>query len=62
METISNVATAASKAIWGEQTATQQNETGGKEPISGETGKGTPNEPYDQGNSGKLTAFALSCV
>lgn len=57
METIQKVASAASKTIWGEQTATQQNEAGGKEPISGETGKGTPNEPYDQGNSGKLTAL-----
>lgn len=60
METITsaatNAATAASKAIWGEQTATQQNETGGKEPISGETGKGTPNEPYDQGNSDNATS------
>ncbi|KAF2278860.1 uncharacterized protein EI97DRAFT_440374 [Westerdykella ornata] len=53
METIHNVAAAASKAIWGEQNtdATTQNETGGQEPISGEQGKGTPNEPFDQGNS-----------
>jgi len=51
METISNVAAAASKAIWGEQTATQQNETAGQEPISGQQGKGTANEPFDQGNT-----------
>jgi hypothetical protein len=51
METISSIANTASKAIWGEQTPTQQNETGGIEPISGEKGKGTPNEPYDQGNT-----------
>jgi hypothetical protein len=60
METISNVAAAASKAIWGEQTATQQNETAGQEPISGQQGKGTANEPFDQGNTGKL--YALSPV
>ena len=56
METISNLASAASKAIYGEQkpeTTTQGNETLGQEPISGEQGKGTINEPYDQGNSGK---------
>lgn len=57
METISNVAstitTTASKAIWGEQTAnqtTQNNETAGKEPVSGQQGKGTADSPYDQGN------------
>ena len=56
METISNVASAASKAIWGEnnpQATTQGNETHGQEPISGQQGKGTVNEPFDQGNSGK---------
>jgi hypothetical protein len=50
METISNVASAASKAIFGEQRATQ-NETGGQEPISGAQGQGTPNEPFDKGNA-----------
>lgn len=59
METITNIAstvtTTASKAIWGEpnttQNATQGNETAGKEPVSGELGKGTAAEPYDQGNA-----------
>lgn len=57
METITNVAstitTTASKAIWGDQPAnqtTQGNETAGKEPISGQQGKGTADDPYDQGN------------
>ncbi|CBX98763.1 hypothetical protein IAQ61_007617 [Plenodomus lingam] len=65
METITNIATnaasTASKLIYGEQpkdaeartdleTKTANNETGGKEPLSGEQGKGTAAEPYDQGN------------
>ncbi|KAI8943086.1 hypothetical protein NX059_001117 [Plenodomus lindquistii] len=65
METISNLASTAvgtaSKLIYGEQpqdgdkktdleTTTATNETGGKEPISGKQGKGTPAEPFDQGN------------
>jgi len=61
METITNLATnattAASKLIYGDQTKTdeavaqtQNNETAGKEPISGETGQGTATQPYDQGN------------
>lgn len=59
METIQNVAAAASKAIFGEQSTTQTthgNETGGTEPISGEQGKGTATEPFDQGNSAKANA------
>lgn len=65
METITNLATnattAASKLIYGDQTKTdeavaqtQNNETAGKEPISGETGQGTVTQPYDQGNLGTL--------
>lgn len=50
METIQNIAAAASKAIYGEQT-TAGNETAGEEPISGETGQGTVESPYDQGNA-----------
>ncbi|PSN66175.1 hypothetical protein BS50DRAFT_635326 [Corynespora cassiicola Philippines] len=50
METISNITSAASKAIWGEQKATG-NETAGQEPISGQQGKGTVNDPFDKGNS-----------
>ena len=53
METISSVVNTASKAIWGEQTAntTTANETAGQEPVSGLQGKGTIDEPYDQGNA-----------
>ncbi|KAF1962318.1 hypothetical protein CC80DRAFT_542634 [Byssothecium circinans] len=53
METINNVVNSASKAIWGDQNTatTTGNETGGKEPVSGLQGKGTPTEPYDQGNA-----------
>ncbi|KAJ4370157.1 hypothetical protein N0V86_008893 [Didymella sp. IMI 355093] len=56
METISNIASTAtstvSNLIYGNQdTATKTNETAGKEPVSGQTGKGTVDEPYDQGNS-----------
>jgi hypothetical protein len=62
METVNNLASQASKLIWGEQNTTQenQNETAGKEPISGEQGKGTVNDPYDQGNSGKKAAITCS--
>ncbi len=52
METIGNIASTAtttvSNLIYGEQT--QNTETGGKEPVSGEQGKGTVSDPYDQGN------------
>lgn len=45
MDAITNIAGAASKAIWGE---------GGehKEPVSGETGNTKAGEPYDAGNLG----------
>lgn len=46
METISNVANAAVKAVWGEQ------ETN-KEPVSGVSGDVSKGEPYDAGNLGK---------
>lgn len=56
METITNLATtattAASKLIYGDQT--HNNETAGKEPISGEKGAGTATDPYDKGNAGEL--------
>jgi len=56
METISNIASTAtttvSNLIYGNQdAAAKTNETAGKEPVSGLTGKGTVNDPYDQGNS-----------
>ncbi|KAF1359659.1 hypothetical protein EJ07DRAFT_178112 [Lizonia empirigonia] len=54
METISNIVSTAtstvSNVIYG-QPETKTNETGGKEPVSGQMGKGTIDEPYDQGNS-----------
>ena len=56
METISNVVNTVSgtvtKAIYGEQPTTTDNETAGNEPVSGVQGKGTLTEPYDKGNSG----------
>ncbi|KAK6952961.1 hypothetical protein Daesc_005258 [Daldinia eschscholtzii] len=44
METINNVASAAVKAVWGE------NKQNGPEPISGQTGDTSKGEPYDAGN------------
>jgi hypothetical protein len=54
METVTNLANAASKAIWGQQPSTTQgNETAGEEPVSGVQGKGDLNEPFDKGNESK---------
>jgi len=47
METVNNLATAASRAIWGESNTTSQS---GTEPVSGQQGKGTINDAYDHGN------------
>ncbi|KAI1412906.1 hypothetical protein F5Y13DRAFT_199418 [Hypoxylon sp. FL1857] len=44
METVNNMATAAAKAVWGE------NKQNGPEPISGQTGDTSKGEPYDAGN------------
>ncbi|KAI0122170.1 hypothetical protein F4814DRAFT_200995 [Daldinia grandis] len=44
METVSNVASAAVKAVWGE------NKQNGPEPISGQAGDTSKGEPYDAGN------------
>ncbi len=53
METVNNIASAASKAIWGDSTKdTADNETQGTEPISGQTGDVSAGEPYDKGNEG----------
>jgi hypothetical protein len=49
METVNNIASAASRAIWGENT-TATNETAGTEPVSGQTGDVKAGEPYDKGN------------
>lgn len=71
METITNAASAvaatATNLIYGQpakenetpSTTTTGNETGGKEPLSGEQGKGTVTEPFDQGNKGKRLARGI---
>ena len=52
MEAISNVASTASKTvsnlIYGQ--SAKDNEAANQEPLSGEQGKGTVKEPFDQGN------------
>jgi len=48
METVNNLASSASRAIWGD--TTKNNETAGTEPIAGETGNVAAGEPYDKGN------------
>jgi len=48
METVTSLASSASRAIWGDQTT--RNETNGREPIAGETGDVNAGEPYDKGN------------
>jgi len=51
METVNNIASAASRAIWGDSTQqTTENETAGTEPVSGKTGNVEAGEPYDKGN------------
>lgn len=47
METITNAANAASKAVFGDSSSGQS----GQEPVSGQTGRGTASEPYDGGNT-----------
>jgi len=46
METIKSVASTASGYIYGTNETTQS----GTEPVAGQTGKGTVEEPYDKGN------------
>jgi hypothetical protein len=53
METVSNITSAASRAIWGEGAKTSENETQGQEPLSGEVGNTASGEPYNKGNAGK---------
>jgi len=53
METVSNLTSAASRAIWGE-TSTQPTESG-QEPVSGQNGDVAKGEPYDAGNLGDST-------
>ncbi|KAK0130000.1 hypothetical protein ONS96_000538 [Cadophora gregata f. sp. sojae] len=60
METITNITTAASRAIWGEGTTPDEkkdgNDTLGKEPVAGELGDVKSGEPYDRGNVEDTTA------
>jgi hypothetical protein len=62
METITNAVSAATNAasnlIYGDQSkagdaaeTTKNNETAGKEPLSGVEGEGTKSDPFDQGNT-----------
>ncbi|CZR65023.1 uncharacterized protein PAC_14923 [Phialocephala subalpina] len=55
METVNNIASAASRVIWGENT-TATNETAGSEPVSGQTGDVKAGEPYDKGNEETKTS------
>jgi hypothetical protein len=43
METVNNIASTATKMIWGDSKA-------GEEPVNGQTGAGTASEPFDKGN------------
>jgi hypothetical protein len=58
MDTINNIAGAASKAIWGEGANTAN--TAGEEPVSGERGAGTADDPYDKGNSESKFSTAIT--
>ncbi|KUJ10133.1 uncharacterized protein LY89DRAFT_723916 [Mollisia scopiformis] len=54
METVNNIASAASRAIWGESAQTGETATAaGTEPVSGKTGNVEAGEPYDKGNDGE---------
>lgn len=46
METVRNAVSSA----FGSSNNSAQNETNGTEPVSGQTGAGTANEPFDKGN------------
>jgi hypothetical protein len=45
MESVSNMAQAAAKAVWGTSESKE-------EPVSGKTGNTAKGEPYDAGNMG----------
>ena len=63
METVNNMAAAASKAIWGESEAQETTEAKNntvvpetkKEPLSGVLGDTKKGEPYDLGNAGRFS-------
>ncbi|CAG8952699.1 hypothetical protein HYFRA_00008942 [Hymenoscyphus fraxineus] len=56
MDTVNNIASAASRAIWGEgqdpnnPNTTTTTRTSGQEPVAGELGDVKHGEPYDKGN------------
>lgn len=57
METVNNLVSNASHLIWGEGNGAngqKDNETMGREPLSGETGNVEKGEPYDKGNAGRF--------
>lgn len=53
METVSNLTSAASRAIWGDPKKDADTTRIGEEPRSGETGNTSAGEPYDKGNEGE---------
>jgi len=55
MEAITSAANSASRMIWGDKTANSTAESG-EEPISGEQGQGTIEEPFDRGNEENPTS------
>lgn len=55
METVNNLTSAASRAIWGDPNK-NTNTTQDEEPMSGETGDVSSGEPYDKGNVGECEA------
>lgn len=60
MDTVHRYVSAASTALWGENTESQ-NVAHGDEPMSGVQGKGVANDPYDAGNrEGKSNNLAIA--
>lgn len=62
METVNNIASAASRAIWGDSTqhATGNETVANTEPLSGEKGNVEAGEPYDKGNEGGELFFTVT--
>lgn len=52
MDTVNNITSAASKALFGE--SGHDGEAQGREPVSGRLGNVAAGEPYDGGNLGTL--------
>lgn len=50
METVNNLTSAASRAIWGDSTKESITDSATEEPVSGEMGIVKAGEPYDKGN------------